>query len=856
MLGLQRNKKASKPASKDSSNENKFKRAFGLGKQKTAVSTQEITESGDGQDHVFKNSGVAIIQTGQIYEQGNDARLIDQMRALEQGPVENLGNYFDRANCLLNGMIRADESDSAALRQQLANFACEKFIEGLRDEDVRLKMIHSPSLQGNQSLWSTYHEACKCSPKERYNEYTGGLESDAQNTLRSENVYEDDLQHDNSKQQQTRNQQLPVYHTASPSPEEISLEDGSDIVIAADVSQLSGGLTVIKSQNSQESFVLGQPDECYVRVEAPKMAVGRSDSLPSEMRSIADTDDITASTDVPQISLNRKAVPSMPLDKRRGLPLTPLEEAIQRRFWDEWKAQPLTFNKEKQMLISEAVKRLTTIAGEEHRRESVAVAPNDANGEELATSIDSTVEAKSNAGSENAKQLQHLLAWKKESSQRLEQKDQDLKSQAIRLRNLDSDLKSHREDLARSDAVRRRVGKELDRAIEEACSQRLRANDLETKLAKCEDGLQQLRHQHEKAIKEKTDFEKNYDKKIEHMEAYYKKDYDDKFRKRERTWRETDRELEQSRQKVKALESNHKIKVQEMKDLHTRDVRLKQESNAKAASEVKAAHNKEIQEMITRHRQQRDTQQRDYEDELEHMTREVEGVKKQAEIDMQRAKEEFTRQKRQAGVEHDGKVAELLQDKENSETRLTEKHNKEKARLEKEAILLKEAFHEEKDQLLKEYQMKADSLVAEHETEKQHVQRQVQELNAALLSRDEDEYRASAFQSSGLPRKPDEKLREIFGDVQHMVDDLSRITWKPNQKLWSERIIERSRGQTTTRVFKKAIVQDLIWSCLFQGVFGSAFRVFGEEGENLDREWFEQCKQGTSFESRPEINSA
>ena len=147
---------------------------------------------------------------------------------------------------------------------------------------------------------------------------------------------------------------------------------------------------------------------------------------------------------------------------------------------------------------------------------------------------------------------------------------------------------------------------------------------------------------------------------------------------------------------------------------------------------------------------------------------------------------------------------------------------------------------------LQEYEAKTqrDNLVLQHQRATQQLNRQVAELNAALVTRDDEVYCSEGIRTPRLPQKSDGKLRESFVELEELVDYLGRLPWSPNSQLWPEHDLQRMGGQQGLRGLKKAIVQDLVWCLLYQYVFASPFRLFGAQGIAIEREWLKSCGQG------------
>lgn len=120
-----------------------------------------------------------------------------------------------------------------------------------------------------------------------------------------------------------------------------------------------------------------------------------------------------------------------------------------------------------------------------------------------------------------------------------------------------------------------------------------------------------------------------------------------------------------------------------------------------------------------------------------------------------------------------------------------------------------------------------------------------QEANSALLNRDNNEkFQATLFQTSGLPRKTDAQIRDSFVGLQQLVESLGRSAWKKNQPEWTQQLLRRIGNDKSTREFRRAVVQDAIWATLFEFVFESPFRIFGDAGKELEQQWVEHSGEG------------
>lgn len=88
-----------------------------------------------------------------------------------------------------------------------------------------------------------------------------------------------------------------------------------------------------------------------------------------------------------------------------------------------------------------------------------------------------------------------------------------------------------------------------------------------------------------------------------------------------------------------------------------------------------------------------------------------------------------------------------------------------------------------------------------------------------------------------------------------MVDDLSRQPWKSKRTLWTDQTLQKLGGNRNDRLLKKNVLQDLAWTLLFQFLFDSPFRVLGDEGPRLEREWIQHYGQGKCLSLRIEFTN-
>ncbi|KAK5105104.1 hypothetical protein LTS08_001378 [Lithohypha guttulata] len=187
--------------------------------------------------------------------------------------------------------------------------------------------------------------------------------------------------------------------------------------------------------------------------------------------------------------------------------------------------------------------------------------------------------------------------------------------------------------------------------------------------------------------------------------------------------------------------------------------------------------------------------------------------------ELTRKKVEFEEQTRTTKATHEQQMTNVFQE-----------HKTQISQIEAEMARLRQDHERKLSQLHEAYKAERTQMTYHHERVTQRLRDDVQRLNAALLTRDDQIYQGELFTTSGLPASPDEHIASQFSDIEQMVESLGRLQWRQSPKMWTNEVLRAIRGSHNDRVLKRAIVQDLVWSLLFKYIFCSPFRVFGSEG--------------------------
>lgn len=140
-------------------------------------------------------------------------------------------------------------------------------------------------------------------------------------------------------------------------------------------------------------------------------------------------------------------------------------------------------------------------------------------------------------------------------------------------------------------------------------------------------------------------------------------------------------------------------------------------------------------------------------------------------------------------------------------------------------------FDAEKDKLLEHFDAERKQAEREKELETRSLKVKNEKLKVALVTR--DHFKAMT----------DHQILTRFQDVAGEVDDFARVKWevsKEGEWPWPQHVLKKSDNE---RRLKHDIIQSRIWVILYQYIFCTPFRVLGDEGKSLERQWAEASGQ-------------
>lgn len=202
------------------------------------------------------------------------------------------------------------------------------------------------------------------------------------------------------------------------------------------------------------------------------------------------------------------------------------------------------------------------------------------------------------------------------------------------------------------------------------------------------------------------------------------------------------------------------------------------------------------------------------------------------------AKKEFERVSRAVEAEHatalqvwDRKYIHDLAAKQNALDFQVKQSSETIAHLEEDLLKQEEQFNMEFEQLKQTHQKEQKRLLELHEKNQTFLKKEIQSRNKALVARD------------AMSQLTDGELKSMFNTLVHEVDVLARLKWTLNRSAWTEQL--QTQLSSSPKKLQRHILQDTIWTILFDTVFCSPFRILGAEGSSLEQQWVETFGKGT-----------
>ena len=145
--------------------------------------------------------------------------------------------------------------------------------------------------------------------------------------------------------------------------------------------------------------------------------------------------------------------------------------------------------------------------------------------------------------------------------------------------------------------------------------------------------------------------------------------------------------------------------------------------------------------------------------------------------------------------------------------------------------------------LRKEYEERLSKEQEEHSTRIEDMERSHSRV-AEKLRNDVASMNKIVFARDKFTPMPDRDITAKFQALASDVKHLSMRRWRAQQSRFSDVAL---RGITpNSDLMRRDLLQDALWWTLFDHVFASPFRMFGDQGVALERQWIEAFGEGRS----------
>jgi hypothetical protein len=248
--------------------------------------------------------------------------------------------------------------------------------------------------------------------------------------------------------------------------------------------------------------------------------------------------------------------------------------------------------------------------------------------------------------------------------------------------------------------------------------------------------------------------------------------------------------------------------------------------NKKKLEEMNEAHKSAVTNLRKEHVVEIENLQLRFETEKSYLRRNLEEEAKRLVCKIENLKRDFDAEKNSMQTN----VSMIQKEYESEIVLMSREHESKLAQLIDQRSQMEEDHATEKEKIRNNFEEKVEILDKAHAKDKEQLRKDLDEYSRALLARDN-------FQPIS-----DSEIEARFLDLVQDVDALARLDWKVNDKEWTSQVLHRL--STNQRLLKKQFLQDSIWVILYEYIFCSPFRIFGEEGQSLETQWNGECKEG------------
>lgn len=216
----------------------------------------------------------------------------------------------------------------------------------------------------------------------------------------------------------------------------------------------------------------------------------------------------------------------------------------------------------------------------------------------------------------------------------------------------------------------------------------------------------------------------------------------------------------------------------------------------------------------------------------------------------------------------EGKLDQIVKEKSQEISKMKADHDKEKVKMYKDSVdqdrLVKEDHQRAMGTAAREYQktidnweIKAGNIQLQLNQEKDGKAREIQALKGIhekekldLTGRWKAEmevYKRALVKREHFKALSDHEVALRFQDISTEVDDLARVDWEKRQELrWPFDDYALRKAENPRRT-KQYVIQNTLWVVLYEKIFCSPFRVMGDKGRSLEKEWIKKYGQGNFY---------
>lgn len=311
----------------------------------------------------------------------------------------------------------------------------------------------------------------------------------------------------------------------------------------------------------------------------------------------------------------------------------------------------------------------------------------------------------------------------------------------------------------------------------------------------------------------------------------------DKIEEAKAGFAEQEKRLKGEMDKKRADFNEHLAKVEQNNEAEKRELKRKlnlEISTLKfALDDLEESHTERVQQVEQRHLQGRKALEQShmeaYEKQRRDHTLEITQLKERFEAREEELDVRFQKLQKEAKTETlhlRSKISRMEEEYRIERQQMITAHEREKDDLEAQMT-------EEVARVRSEHAKKKAQLEAVHAQSTSQLKNDVEAYSAALLARDD------------FTPMADNEIKSRFADLTEDVKTLGRLDWRADQKVWTAQVLKRlSSDNTSGKLFKRHILQEMIWIILHKHIFCSPFRPFGEEGQIMERKWNEAYGNG------------